>query len=55
MVSNNDKLFGKAVIGDTVVFFTSDFDRDISDPLNILCKVIDIDGHFNYQLGEICS
>jgi hypothetical protein len=50
MVSNNDKLLGKASIGDIVVFFTSDFDRGIADPPYILCKVIDIDNNFNYQL-----
>ena len=51
MVNNNDKLLGKASIGDAVVFFTSDFDRGIADPPNILCKVIDIDSHFIYQLA----
>jgi hypothetical protein len=35
------------------VFFTSDFDRGIADPPNILCKVIDIDSYFNHQL--VCS
>jgi hypothetical protein len=53
MVSNNEKLLGKASIGDIVVVFTIDFDRGIANPPNILCKVIDIDSHFIYQLA--CS
>ena len=53
MITNNDRLLGKANIGDTVVFFSSEFDRGISDPPNILCKVIDIDAHMNYELA--CS
>ena len=51
VVSHNDRLLGKASIGDTVVFFSSEFDRGIADPPNILCKVIDIDSHMNYQLA----
>ncbi len=34
-------------------FFSSEFARGIADPPNILCKVIDIDSHMNYQLA--CS
>ena len=53
VVSNNDRLLGKASIGDTVVFFSSNFDLGLADPPNILCKIIDIDSHMNYQLA--CS
>ena len=52
MITKNDKLLGKASVGDIVVFFSSDFDRGIADPPNILCKVIDIDAHMNYQLAS---
>ncbi len=51
MVNNSDKLLGRAAIGDSVVFFVSEFDRGLADPPNILCKVIDIDKHHNYQLA----
>jgi hypothetical protein len=51
MLSNSDRLLGKAKIGDCVVFFSSEYDRGLADPANILCKVIDIDAHANYQLA----
>ena len=51
MISRNDQLLGKVCIGDSVVFFSSEFDRGLADPPNILCKVIDIDSHKNYQLA----
>jgi hypothetical protein len=51
MLSNSDKLLGKAKIGNCVVFFSSEYDCGLADPPKILCKVIDIDAHANYQLA----
>jgi hypothetical protein len=51
MVSNSDISLGKAKIGDCIVFFSSEYDRGLADLPNILCKVIDIDAHANYQLA----
>ncbi len=46
MISRNDQLLGKASFGDSVVFITSEFDRGLTDPPNILCKVIDTNVHY---------
>ncbi len=51
VVTASERLLGTAKIGDNVVYLSSEFDRGIADPPNILCKVIDIDSHQNYQLA----
>jgi hypothetical protein len=51
MLSNSNKLLGSANVGDAVCFFSSEFDRGIADPPNILCRIIYIDEHVNYQLA----